>query len=648
MKYQKLNYFPLGSITSAGFLREQCLRNKHGMGGHLDELEPGMIADPFINKTYVSKWDDSNQSGWGAEISGNYWSGLIGLAYTLNDEELIEKVTNWVNEMLKKKKADGYLGTYYEDDANIYDDYNAWGTACAMRGLIAFYEVTKRKDVLDAVHDCMLWFCRTWAGDKKTSYAGIYIMEPMIFCYYYTGDKRLIDFAEEYSEFLCEHDIFLSSYKSFLENEFHYNSQHTAGMGAFSRLPALLYTVTGDKKYLDASVKILDEVYKNATHLSGSPVSVTEYLAPVSSTAETEYCSYAFFNATYSYMSYITGDSKYADRMEEMFYNGAQGARKKDERAIAYLNAPNQIYATDVSSNAFQDMQVYAPCYPTSCCPVNSVALLGEFVRGMMLSDDGGNVYMAVYGPCNLKYKDINIEEITEYPFRNKVEFKINSNKEFSVYLRIPCWCKKYTITMNGSEIKPLAIENGYAQIKKEWQSGDTLAISFEEDIEVIRVDDSKGAKKYPIAIKRGPLLYSLHIKEKWIPYPGTPVTPLPEGWSWFKAEPDFKEADVADLHDMLGLRKDQITWNIALDENLRPEDISVEEIETDGYVWEDAKIKLHLKGYKAPFLCAPYPCRTFEPFEDRQYVTYPLDVTLEPYGCTNLRITYFPIADLK
>lgn len=165
---------------------------------------------------------------------------------------------------------------------------------------------------------------------------------------------------------------------------------------------------------------------------------------------------------------------------------------------------------------------------------------------------------------------------------------------------------------------------------------------------EVIRVDDSNGEKKSPIAIKREPLLYSLHIKEKWTPYPGTPVTPLPEGWSWFKAEPDFKEADVADLHDMLGLRKDQITWNIALDENLRPKDISIEEIETNGYVWEDATIKLHLKGYKAPFLCAPYPCRTFEPFEDKQYVTHSLDVTLETYGCTNLRITYFPIADLK
>ena len=34
--------------------------------------------------------------------------------------------------------------------------------------------------------------------------------------------------------------------------------------------------------------------------------------------------------------------------------------------------------------------------------------------------------------------------------------------------------------------------------------------------------------------------------------------------------------------------------------------------------------------------------------YGDKQYVTDKLPLTLVPYGCTNLRITYFPIADLK
>ena len=85
-----------------------------------------------------------------------------------------------------------------------------------------------------------------------------------------------------------------------------------------------------------------------------------------------------------------------------------------------------------------------------------------------------------------------------------------------------------------------------------------------------------------------------------------------------------------------------------AIDENLTCDDVVVEECEAEGYVWENPYIKLHTHCYKAPYLCAPYPSKTFEPYEDKQYVTDKLNLTLVPYGCTNLRITYFPIADIK
>ena len=103
--YQKLKPFPLGAIRAEGFLNEQLLRNKDGMGGHLDELEPGMIADPFVAKSYVKRWGDGDQSGWGAEISGNDWTGLVKLAYTLQDAELITKAENWVNAMMKNQQS---------------------------------------------------------------------------------------------------------------------------------------------------------------------------------------------------------------------------------------------------------------------------------------------------------------------------------------------------------------------------------------------------------------------------------------------------------------------------------------------------------------------------------------------------------------
>ena len=66
------------------------------------------------------------------------------------------------------------------------------------------------------------------------------------------------------------------------------------------------------------------------------------------------------------------------------------------------------------------------------------------------------------------------------------------------------------------------------------------------------------------------------------------------------------------------------------------------------GYVWEEPPILLHTHCYKAPYLVPNYPHKTFEPYDEYMEVTHRLPLTLVPYGCTNLRVTYFPKADLS
>ena len=121
-KYSRLKRVPLGGIRAKGFLKEQLIRGKHGMAGHLYELEPGIIADPYVRKSKVSAWADVN-----------HWNGYIQHAFILNDVEMMARATKWVDDMMKNQKKDGYLGTYYEEDADIYDDFNGWATASAMR-----------------------------------------------------------------------------------------------------------------------------------------------------------------------------------------------------------------------------------------------------------------------------------------------------------------------------------------------------------------------------------------------------------------------------------------------------------------------------------------------------------------------------------
>ena len=645
-KFQKLQFLPLGSIRADGFLKDQLMRGKDGMAGNLYKLEPQAIADPYVKDTIIERWPLEEQLGWQAEISGTYWTGYIMHAFVLGDTEMIAVAEKWVDDMLKLQCENGYLGIFRHENDNIYDDKNAGGGTCAYRALLAFYEATGREDVLAALHRALLWFCDNWAGEKKTIYSGQCIIDVMIPVYHLTGDERLVDFSVDYMEFLAENSLFSNSYRDMM-GDLLYLSDHSVGVAYYCKLPARVYSATGEKKYLDAAINRMKQAHKKIIHPTGGFACAAEYAAPVGSTTEYEYCSFTYGLQSHAFFCSVTGEPSYGDDMETVFYNAAQGARKKDERAIAYLTAPNQIYASKSSSTFAGDCQIYAPCYNVACCPVNSVLIVPDFIRSMLMRDDDDNIYVAAYGPCTLNYRGISLTEKTLYPFRNKVTFELGSDKHFALNLKIPSWATGYTITVNG-EVANAQADGGYAKIERDWKRGDAAEITFETRVEIMKVDDSDYAAKYPLAIKYGPLIFSYHIPERWRPYRGNPITPLPEDWSFFEVHPLYRDADVEDFFEQLAKKREQFSWNIVLDEELSPEDVTVEEIDTNGYVWEDPPLKLHTHCYKALYLNALYQCRTFEPFGAYQYVTEKLPLTLEPYGCTNLRITYFSKADLK
>jgi hypothetical protein len=468
----------------------------------------------------------------------------------------------------------------------------------------------------------------------------------MILLYRKTGDERFLRFAEEYLEFLVSHSVYENAYTHMLSDEYHYNSHHTAGLGSQLALPALVYSANGRKELLSASENQCRKVWKHSTHLTGGPVSMVEFLGPVGGNTESEYCSFAFFGQAYDFLAAITGDGEYAERHEEMFYNASQGARKKDERAIAYLSAPNQHYATTLSSTSIDDYQAYTPCFYVSCCAANGTRTIPEFIGGLWRYRDDA-LYAVMYGPSTVRNEHFAVREETLYPFRNSVRFIIEREKKMSLYMRIPSWAEAYGVTLNGKAVE-VEEQDGFAVLHREFAMNDTVEISFRTSVKIVTIDDSHYMSKHPIAIRYGALVYSYHIPASWKPFLDKRTHAWPEGWRAYNVWPLYEEADAKDPHEQIGLRRWQIGWNIALDENLTADDFTVEEREVTGYVWEEAPILLHTHCYKAPDLCAPYAHKTFEPYLEYQRVTARLPLVLEPYGCTNLRMTYFPKADLS
>ncbi len=64
----------------------------------------------------------------------------------------------------------------------------------------------------------------------------------------------------------------------------------------------------------------------------------------------------------------------------------------------------------------------------------------------------------------------------------------------------------------------------------------DTLSICFEMAPRIVSVKDVYFPKEPLRAIECGPLLFAFRFPENWKKVAGTPLTPLPQGWSWYEA----------------------------------------------------------------------------------------------------------------
>ena len=255
---------------------------------------------------------------------------------------------------------------------------------------------------------------------------------------------------------------------------------------------------------------------------------------------------------------------------------------------------------------------------------------------------------MRCISPFTAKYHGMNITLDTDYPFRETLTFRFTAEDETTVPLtcrfRIPAWCKNPTATVNGKEI---ALQgDGYASVDHAFAAGDVFVLTFPMDIRITMLNDEDRLGIHPISVFRGPLLYSLPVPEIWSGFPGSPATPLPEGWQWYNVYPVIPPSDL-DVYDDMGMRRRLITWNAALAENLSAEEITVTDNGGNDYPWESTPISLSVPGFRAPYSYAPYPQKTLEPYVEKgyAYVDEVMPLTLIPYGCTALRISCFPRA---
>ena len=640
----RFHTLPLGAATARGWLRRQLEVGRDGMGGHFDELEPDQVAKPFVTRDYdPSKGGGAGLVGWCAEIASEYWLGLQELAWTLGDDGLKAKFDAWMRAFLALREDDGYLGSYRPGD-NRHDDFCTWGVRLAYRALLQRYEQTGERALLDAVHDGLLWFVRNWDGDKKTDYVGSTIIEQMVQVFLLTGDRRLLDWCEDYAGWLDRR----GGANTFAKQTLEIGVNHVGALATRTILPAILSLADGRADYLRASEDAIEEFGRDVGWQAHyGPGSDREHVSNPGCISESEYCDFVYYQETLLWLASITGKTGYADHVERIVFNAAQGARRKDDRAIAYQTSANQFVATMTSSRWgwHEYYEVYAPNVCAACCPANSVRVWPEYIRQAVLRDDSDGLYVQLYGPYRVEAETssgarVVIESETGYPFGDAVSLRVSaSGWKGRLLLRRPGWAKDFRVETSGAgRVRELAGE-GMVEVSGPWGADETVTVAFVREPVVRHVRDRDFGHEHLRAIDYGPLVFVQPLKETWTPTKQSENSwPTPPEWPWY-------DVTCAEQPPFYALTRDAAQGRARIRvKNVAPSD-------GDALPWVSNPLRLEVPmvrssslypgrvtGWKQNMLPLANPAMPDRGAEEEM-------VELVPYGATCLRVTCFPVA---
>ena len=231
------------------------------------------------------------------------------------------------------------------------------------------------------------------------------------------------------------------------------------------------------------------------------------------STAHNETCA-NIGNMLFNWrMLQVTADAKYADILETALYNSVLSGVSLDGKRFFYTN-PLRI------SNDFpytlrwpKERTEYISCF---CCPPNTVRTLCE-AQDYAYSLGNNAVYCNLYGGSQLQTllngKDnIKLTQTTDYPWDGNIKISVDNtqNKVFSLYLRIPEWCDKATITINAKAFIAVNKANTYTEIKRKWEKGDVVELVLDMPVKLMESNPLVEETRNQTCLKRGPLVYCL------------------------------------------------------------------------------------------------------------------------------------------
>ncbi len=509
----------------------RCMRNFRIAAGKIQGEHAGFV------------FQDSDIAKW---IEGAAWS----LRWH-PDPELENIVDGAISEVVAAQQSDGYLDTYYiitgldKRWTNLRDNHELYCAGHLIEAAVAYFQVTGKRVLLDAVIRFVDHIDSVIGPEegKLPGYPGHPVIEMALMkLYQVTGDPKHLKLAQFFVNQRGQAPLFFEEEQKRSGNSFYWKDSYfryqyyqaarpvreqesaeghaVRAMYLYSGM-ADVARETGDTSLADACRRLWRSVVSRRMYVTGS-IGSSEYGEAFTfdydlpnDTIYGETCAAIGLVFFARRMLALEAKSEYADVMERALYNGVISGMQLDGKRFFYVNPlevlPEACEKDHAKCRVKVERQKWFGC---ACCPPNLIRLVSS-LEDYIYSCAGRDLYVHLYvgGSLNTVVggKTVRVGVQTNYPWDGNIRFSIGTETPvaFALRLRIPGWCEKYTLTVNGyPENSPVA--DGYAVIDRTWQDGDRVKLALDMPVSLIHANPRVYEDAGKVAVSRGPLVYCL------------------------------------------------------------------------------------------------------------------------------------------
>jgi DUF1680 family protein len=539
---------------TADILYERCVAARMLEQIDPDRPSPGLVI-PFHSPSPEDEGGNSEFTGstvttqmfwdsdWGKTIETAAYS-----LYRKPNAELERKIDAVIDMYGKLQQPDGYLSSWYQRIqpglrwTNLRDCHELYCAGHLIEGAVAYYQATGKRKLLDIMCRYADHIGETFGPEpgKRRGYCGHEEIElALIKLGRVTGEQRYLDLAKYFIDergrqphyFDQEARARGADPKDFHFRTYEYNQSHlpvreqdkvvghaVRAMYLYSGM-ADVATEYGDDTLRVALDRLWDDLTTKNLYVTGGlgPSAANEgftfdYDLP-NDTAYAETCAAVALVFWANRMLGMGPNARYADVMEQALYNGSISGLSLDGSRFFYENR--------LESDGRHNRWIWHRC---PCCPPNigrMVASIGSYFYGQ--SEDAIAVHL--YGDSTARFEiaggNVTLTQESDYPWDGAISLRVETDKplRFKLHLRIPGWCGKAALSVNGEPLDLKAVTtDGYAMLDREWNSGDAVTLDLEMDARRIYANPKVRHDLGRVALARGPVLYCVEATDNSVP----------------------------------------------------------------------------------------------------------------------------------